>query len=152
MSYATAKIVKNSIFLKVEQGSPRTIRLLDADPVEQWQHKIGEQLKACGGEACVYCDEGHSKNQRFVTNVYDHTEQRVYLWSYGPTVAEELKSIALALIKDQEDILQHDLELSVSGSGLQKKTKIQPRMKSQPVPTNLKLHRIGPKEENEIPF
>ena len=150
MSYATAKIVKNSLFLKVEQGNPRTIRLLDADPTEQWQHKIGEQLKPCGGDMCAYCTDGHSKNQRFVTNIFDHTEQRVYLWSYGPTVAEELKSIALALAKDDEDILQHDLEISVTGSGLQKKTKIQPRMKSQPVPLSLKLIPIGRKEE--IPF
>lgn len=143
--YGKQKIVKNSIFLKVEQGQSHTVRLLDATPVVQWQHKIGDKLVSCSEASegtCVHCDEGHSKSQRFVANIFDHTDQRVMLWSYGPTVAEELKSIALSLEKDEEDILDHDLELSATGSGLQKKTKVQPRMKSQPVPGGLKLIEI----------
>jgi len=151
MSYADHAIIKNSIFLKIDQGNPQTIRLLDGDPTEQFQHKIGEKLEACKGEMCGYCDNGHSKQQRFVTNVWSHNDQKVYLWSYGPGIAEELKQIALALEKDEIDILNTDLEITAKGSGLQKKTKVQPRLKSQEVPKPLKLIRIGPKEE-EIPF
>jgi hypothetical protein len=152
MGYADAKIVKKSLFIKIEQGIPQTLRLLDGNPTEQWQHKIGEGLKPCTGEMCEMCEAGHSKNQRFVTNIYSHTDQKVYLWSYGPNVAEELKSIALALQKDGIDILDCDLEVSAKGTGLQKKTKVQPRMKSQEIPSGLKLIRIGPKDENDAPF
>lgn len=148
MSYADARIIKNTIFLKVEQGTPHTIRLLDANPTEQWQHKIGEKLEFCKGPLCAHCNDGHSKNQRFVTNAYDHNDQKVVLWSYGPTVAEELKSIAIALEKDGVNILDCDLEISVRGSGIQKKTKVQPRMKSQPIPSTLKLHEIGVKSDD----
>lgn len=150
MSYADKKIIKNSIFLKIAEGKPHTIRLLDEDPTEQWQHKISEKLIECAGEICSHCAEGHSRNQRFVTNVYDHIEGRVLLWSYGPTVASDLQAIANSLIKDESDILDHDLEVSASGAGLQKKTKVQLRMKSQSVPGGLKLHQIKSKEE--IPF
>lgn len=147
MSYVDKKIVKNTIFLKIQQGDPHTIRLLDEDPTEQFQHKINDKLVSCNGEMCFNCDEGHSRNQRFVANVYDHNEGRVLLWSYSPTIAEDLKAIAISLVKDGSDILQHDLEVSVSGAGLQKKTKVQPRMKSQSVPEGLKLHKIGSKED-----
>ena len=150
-SYGTKKIFKNSIFLKVNEGKPETVRLLDPDPTEQWQHKIGTKLEACGGEQCPFCEAGHSKGQRFVTNVYNHGEGKVQLWSYGPMVAEELKAIALALEKDEVDIMDSDLEITVKGDGLQKKTKVQPRMKSQPLPKGLKLLRIGAKEV-DIPF
>ena len=153
MSYANAKIIKNSLFLKIEQGVPHTIRLLDADPTEQFQHKIAEKLTPCSGELCAHCDEGHSRNQRFVTNVYDYNDETVKLWSYGPTLAEDLKSIAIALTKDDMDIMNTDLEVTATGSGMQKKTKIQPRMKSQELPKNLKVHQIKVgKAADEIPF
>lgn len=152
MSYADKKIVKNSIFLKIEQGVPHTVRLLDTDPTEQWQHKIDQKLVSCGGPTCFHCNDGHSKNQRFITNVYDHGEGRVMLWSYGPGVAEELKQIALSLQKDGEDILSHDLEVSATGSGLQKKTKVQPRMKSQQVPAGIKIHQIKNGDDQGVPF
>lgn len=151
MSYASQKIIKNTIFLKVEQGTPHTIRLIDEDPTEQWQHKIDGKLTICGGESCVYCDEGHSRNQRFVANVYDHTDGRVMLWSYGPSVAGILKTIDAGLQKDGLNILEHDLEVSVTGSGLQKKTNVQLKIKSQAVPSGIKKHKIGAKPE-EIPF
>lgn len=149
MGYGDAKIVKNSIFLKVEQGSPHTVRLLDAAPTEQWQHKIGEKLVSCAGVICSNCAEGHSRNQRFVTNAFDHTDNKVVLWSYASTIAEALKTIDKSLAKDEESILDHDLEVSAQGSGMQKKTSIQLRLKSQPIPAGLKLHKIG---SSEIPF
>lgn len=146
MSYADKKIIRNSIFLKIAEGRPHTIRLLDSDPTEQFQHKINEKLVDCAGEMCNACSEGHSKNQRFVTNVYDHGEQRVMLWSYGPGVAGDLQAIANSLIKDESDILEHDLEVSAAGAGLQKKTKIQLRMKTTSLPGGLKLHEIKAKD------
>lgn len=151
MSYATQKIVKNSIFLKVEQGQPHTIRLLDGEPTEQWQHKIGTQLISCTGNGCLSCMDGHARNQRFVTNVYDHTDQKVYLWSYGPMIAESLAEIERGLNADDESILNHDLEVSASGSGMQKKTRVQPRMKSKPVPKGLKLIEIKTGKSDDEP-
>jgi len=149
MSYADKKIIKNSIFLKVEEGKPHTVRLLDEDPTEQWQHKMGTKMETCGGEQCAYCMDGVLRSQRFVTNVYDHTEGRVYLWSYGPMVAENLAAIAKSLEKDGENILEHDLEVTAKGSGMQKKTTIQPRFKSLPVPAGIQLHTIG---RETLPF
>lgn len=150
MSYATQKIVKNSLFLKVEQGQPHTIRLLSPEPTEQWQHKVGTSLVSCTGDDCLSCIDGHARNQRFVTNVYDHTDQKVYLWSYGPMIGEALAEIERGLNADDESILNHDLEVSASGSGMQKKTRVQPRMKSKPVPKGLKLIEIkAPKIEDE---
>jgi hypothetical protein len=153
MSYTDQKIIKNSIFLKVEQGTPHTIRLLDDSPTEQWQHKIANKLTPCGGDMCAYCDDGHSRNQRFVTNAYDHTDGKVVLWSYASTVAQALKSMALGLEKDGESILNHDLEISVQGEGMQKKTAVQLRFKSTEVPVGIKKHKIGTeKAEDQIPF
>lgn len=154
MGYGDTKIVKNSIFLKVEQGVTHTVRLLDSSPTEQWQHKIAEKLVTCTGEGCLPCMDGHSKNQRFVANVFDHTDGRVLLWSYGPNVAGALKTIAQGLEKDGENITAHDLEVSASGAGLQKKTSVQVRIKSQAVPTGIKLHKIGGGEKSDdiVPF
>lgn len=144
MSYANQKIIKNSIFLKVEQGQPHTIRLLDSDPTVQWQHKLGEKLVSCLGDTCISCADGHSRNQRFVANVYDHGQQKVLLWSYGPTIAEALAEIESNLEKDEESITDHDLEITATGSGLQKKTRVQLRLKSKPIPEGLRHIEIKP--------
>lgn len=152
-NYGKKKIIKNSLFLKVVEGAPHTLRLLDGDPTEQFQHNINQKLVPCTETldgTCVHCEEGHSRQQRFVTNVYSHNDGRVMLWSYGPSVAEELKAIALSLEKDETDILEVDLEVSATGSGLQKKTKVQPRMKSQILPTGLKLIEI--KRQDGVPY
>lgn len=152
-NYGNVKVVSNSLFLKITEGKPQTIRLLDPSPTEQFQHSLeGNKMAACIGETCFHCQDGVKKNQRFVANIWSHTDQIVYLWSYGPTVAKDLISIAQSLEKDNEDILNHDLEVSVTGTGLQKKTKVQVRMKSQPVPKGLKLHEIKSKTETNIPF
>jgi hypothetical protein len=143
MGYGNAKIIKNSIFLKVEEGKPHTIRLLDSEPTEQFQHQINGKLVNCGGDLCTNCTEGLPRQQRFVTNTYDHSEGRVLLWSYGPGIAKSLMNIALGLEKDEESILDHDLEVSATGTGLQKKTSVQVRLKSQLVPAGIKLHSIG---------
>lgn len=151
-NYGSVKIQKNSLFLKITEGQSHTIRLLDAEPTEQFQHSTADKkMVSCIGETCFHCSDGLKKSQRFVCNVYSHNDKTVYLFSYGPTVANELKSIAQGLEKDGEDILNHDLEVSVTGSGLQKKTKVQLRMKSQPVPEGLKRHEIKSKKE-EIEF
>jgi hypothetical protein len=138
MSYADSKIIKNSLFLKVEEGKPHVIRLLDESPVEQWQHKIGDKLTPCIGEQCPHCDEGHSRSQRFVTNVYDHTDGRVYLWSYSPTIGEILRDLEVSLNDQEENILEHDLDVTAKGSGMQKKTGVQLRLKSRTLPGSLK--------------
>jgi len=145
--YGTMKIVKDSVFFKVEEGKPHTVRLLDENPVEEFTHNINQKMIRCDGDSCVYCDDGNARKQRFVTNVYDHTDSRVYLWSYGSGVAGVLKNIAQSLAKDGEDILNHDLEVSAAGTGMQKKTTVQVRIKSIPPPSGIKKHRIGPKEE-----
>lgn len=148
--YGSLKVHKDSLFLKIEQGLPHTVRLLDESPTEEFQHNVNQKLVKCDGDQCGYCDEGHSRKQRFITNVYDHTQGRVVLWSFGGQVAEFLKNIANGLTKDGADIMDHDLEVSAQGTGLQKKTSVQVRIKSLPVPTGIKKHTIGKKAE--IPF
>jgi len=151
-NYSKMKVYTNSLFLKVVEGRPQTVRLLDPEPTEQFQHTLeGPKMVSCSGEGCFHCNDGVKKSQRFVANVYSHTDSTVYLWSYGPSVAKDLIAIASSLEKDGEDILNHDLEVSVTGTGLQKKTKTQVRMKSQPVPQGLKRHEIKSKKD-EIPF
>jgi hypothetical protein len=163
MSYTDQKIVKSSLFLKIEQGAPHTIRLLDPSPTEQWQHRIDMKLTECEGDECAWCDEGHSRSQRFVANVFDHNDSKVYLWSYSPSVAELLKGIAISLNQDGENILNHDLEISAQGTGLQKKTNVQLRFKTLPIPSGIKKLKIGKspspladsfakKAETEVPF
>ena len=149
MSYSKVKVLTNSLFLKITEGKPHTIRLLDESPTEQFQHSLDDKkMVSCMGETCFHCADGIKKSQRFVANVWDHGDQLVYLWSYGSAVARDLIAIAESLEKDQEDILNHDLEVSVTGTGLQKKTKVQVRMKSQAVPPGLKRHEIKSKKED----
>lgn len=146
MSYGSLKIEKNSLFLKITEGKPQTVRLLDASPTEQFNHKLGDnKLVTCTGDMCAHCNAGVSKSQRFVSNVYCHNDGKVYLWSFGAMIASAVKAIALSLEKDDEEITNHDLEVSVSGSGMQTKYTVQLRIKSQPVPEGLKLHEIKSK-------
>lgn len=150
-NYSNLKVQKNSLFLKISEGASHTLRIIDPNPTEQFQHNIDQKLVSCLGETCFHCADGAKRQQRFVTNVYSHNDGVVYLWSFGPSVANDLVAIAKSLEKDGEDILSHDLEVSVTGSGLQKKTKVQLRMKSQPVPQGLKRHEIKAKKE-EAPY
>lgn len=154
-SYGNLKVQKNSLFLKITEGKPQTIRILDADPVEQFTHTTAEKkIVPCGGEMCGYCGEGMAKSQRFVTNAWSHTDQKVYLWSFGPMIANSINSIAQSLAKDDENIMNHDLEVSVTGTGLATKYTVQLRIKSQAVPEGLKLHEIKTKKSSldEIRF
>ena len=155
MSYADQDIKQTSKFLKIEQGAPMIIRLLDASPVETYKHRLGKssvdgkfEVPCKGEDACELCQDGQEPTQKFTTNVYNHTLKKVQLYEYGPGIAKMLKKIAINLFEEGQDILNFDLKMEAEGAGLNKKYAVTPRTTSQPVPTGLVKMKI----DQDIPF
>jgi hypothetical protein len=63
MSYADTEIKQTSKFLKIEEGKPMLIRLLDDPPIEKMKHSLkgavdGKfQVDCKGEELCDLCPE-----------------------------------------------------------------------------------------------
>lgn len=155
MSYGDQKIKQNTKFLKIEAGEPMVIRLLDTDPFEVMKHQLktanaeGKFQVLCKGEdQCELCADGDEPKQKFITNVYNHTLQKVQLFEYGTLIAKMLQKIALDLTEEQQDIMNFDLKCSAEGTKLTKKYTITVRTSSQPTPTGLVKHKI----DGDIPF
>lgn len=154
MSYADTEIKQNSKFLKIEQGSPMVIRLLDDPPVEVMKHTLkgavdGKfQVNCKGEELCELCQDGQEPTQKFITNVYNHTLKKVQLFEYGPMIAKQLKTIAASLAEEEADIMNYDLKMDAEGSQMSKKYKVTIRTAPQPVPAGLVKIRI----DTDIPF
>lgn len=156
MGYSDLSVKSNSLFLKVEAGAPKDLRLLEETPTEILRHTIntGGAIKSfdCSGpETCAYCKEGDHEpaKQRFVTNIWDHGSKRVMLFEFGAAIAKQLKSIALALAEEDRDIMDVDLRIEATGSGLSKKYSVTPRMTAREVPAGIKLH---PTKKSDLPF
>lgn len=149
MSYGDVKIASNSRFLKIEAGTPHDIRLLDADPLEVYEHPIADAkpVPCSRSESCALCAGGEVSNQKFLINVYDHDLGRVLLWKYGKTVATKLKAIFNSLREEGGDIMNVDLKVEATGSHLQKKYDVTLRVNTKSVPTVLKKH-----DRQELPF
>lgn len=153
MSYADQEIKTNSKFLKIEQGAPMVIRLLDETPVEVFKHQIkpgvdGKFQVLCEGpETCSMCQDGHEPSQKFVVNVYNHTLHKVQLFEYGAMVGKAFKKIAVNLAEEGQDILSYDLKIEAEGASLNKKYSVTPRTTSLPVPPGLAKIKI-----NDLPF
>lgn len=141
MGYGELDIRSSGKFLKIEAGAPHDLRILNADPVERIIHGFGKEAKRCTGEDCVYCEESEA-SQRFITNVYDHGVRRVMIWEFGVTIARKLRSIDNTLREEGKTIMDTDIKVEASGSGMGKKYEVTPRMTSKPVPPGLVLHKI----------
>ena len=153
MSYADMDIKQNSKFLKIEQGAPMVVRLLDATPVEVMKHQLkpavdGKFQVVCSGEICPLCQDGHEPTQKFITNCYNHTLHKVQLFEYGPMIAKMLKKIAINLAEEEQDIMNFDLKIEAEGANLSKKYTVTPRTTSQPVPEGIVKIKI----DGDIPF
>ena len=154
-SYADQDIKVASKFLKIEQGSPMIIRLLDSSPVELFKHSLGKpnadgkfQIPCKGEDICELCQDGQEPTQKFITNVFNHTLKKVQLFEYGPGIAKMLKKIAVNLSEEGQDILNFDLKMEAEGAMLNKRYTVTPRTTSQPVPPGLVKIKI----DGEIPF
>lgn len=157
MGYSDVKIKSGGMFLKIEPGQPKDIRLMDESPTEMAKHQITEngQFKTfdCPGvDDCAYCKSGeHSApKQRFVCNVWDHGDQKMKLFEYGSSIAKQIQDIAKSLEEENRDILSVDLKIEATGSGLSRKYGVTPRMTARPVPEGLKKLEITKK--SDLPF
>lgn len=154
MSYADQDIKQNSKFLKIDQGSPMVVRLLDDPPIEVMKHTLkgavdGKFQVICkGGDICELCQDGQDPTQKFITNVYNHTLRKVQLFEYGPMIAKAIKKIAVNLEEEGKNIMDFDLKIEAEGASLSKKYTVTPRTTAQPVPTGLAKIRI----DADIPF
>lgn len=148
-SYGDIQIKSTSVFLKVSQGLPQEIRLLDDTPVEQLKHSDGKKTVICPGGQCIWCAEGKKPRQRWITNVYSHTTGRVHLFEYGAQVAKAFQAIAKSLAEESADIMDVDLKVEVQGSGLETKYTVTPRRTLKQLPEGLKKIAI---RTDEVPF
>jgi hypothetical protein len=148
VSYSEVKIKTAGKFLKIDAGAPQDIRLFDSSPVEVMKHAGPTGSPLCEGQGCGWCAEGDAPKQKFVTNVYSHTLKRVMIYEYGTSVAKQLQSIAKTLEEESRDIMDTDLKIEATGSGMQKRYTVTPRMTSKPLPEGLVRHKIN----GEIPF
>lgn len=151
MGYGDIEIKTVGKFLKIEAGVPRDVRILNDTPGQKLLHGFGKETVPCGGEGCLICEKGTEPvRQRFVTNVYDFTTKRVLLWEFGSMIAKQLKKIDESLSEENKKITDVDLKVEATGSGMNTKYSVTPRMSSKQVPPGLTLHPFGDKEE--IPF
>lgn len=148
MSYSEIKIKTTGKFLKVDAGSPQDIRLYDASPFEVMKHAKANSSPICEGEGCGWCAEGDVAKQKFVTNVYSHSLKKLMIYEYGTSIAKQLQSIAKTLEEEGRSIMDTDLKIEATGSGMQKRYTVTPRMTSKPVPDGLVRNKIN----GEIPF
>lgn len=154
MSYADQEIKQTSKFLKIEQGAPMVIRLLDDTPVEVMKHSMkgavdGKfQVECKGDDICELCQDGQEPTQKFITNIYNHTLHKVQLFEYGPMIAKLIKKIAVNLSEESQDILNFDLKVEAEGSGMSKKYTVTPRTTQILVPAGLVKIKI----DAGIPF
>jgi hypothetical protein len=144
MSYADTEIKQTSKFLKIEEGKPMVIRLLDDPPIEVMKHSLkganadGKFQVDCKGEdLCDICQDGQDPVQKFITNVYNHTLHKVQLYEFGPMIAKAIKKIAVNLAEENQDIMNFDLKVEAEGAGMQKKYTVTPRTTSQTLPPGL---------------
>src|SRR2546430_1446043 len=150
MSYANLEIRQSSRFLKIEQGQPMVIRLIDADPVEAMRHSTGKIMVDCrGSELCELCQDGDEPTQRFITNVYNHTLHKPQIFEYGPMIAKKFQKIAVNLEEEGKSIMDFDLKLEAEGVGMQKKYEVTVRTSSLPVPDGVARLKI---KDTDLPF
>jgi len=142
--------VRSGNFLKIEPNKPAVIRLLDKAPYSLRKH--WDQAKktsiVCNGEGCTLCAEGHEPRQTWAANVYSHDQSKVLVFEWGPSVMKILKTIDTDLEKQGIKIEDTDLSVSKSGTGLETKYAVVPRMKSMSIPEGLELHEI----DGDLPF
>ena len=154
MSYADTEIKQTSKYLKIEEGKPMVIRLMDDPPLEVMKHSLkgavdGKFQVTCkGDDICELCQDGQDPVQKFITNIYNHTLHKVQLYEYGPMIAKALKKIAVNLAEEELDIMNFDLKVEAEGSGMQKKYTVTPRTTALVVPPG--LMRIKP--DSDLPF
>lgn len=155
-NYGDIEVKTSSIFLRIEAGQPKDLRLLDDEPTEFMKHTIQQEGGAIksfncpGPETCEYCQSGKHKppKQRFMVNVFDHGSQQVMLFEYGAQITKQIKSIALSLKEEQKDVMEVDLKIEATGSNMGKKYSVTPRMTVKEIPSDLKKHVIT----KDIPF
>lgn len=154
MSYAETEIKQTSRYLKIDQGAPMVIRLLDDPAVEVMKHTLkgavdGKfQVNCKGEEICELCQDGQEPTQKFITNVYNHTLHKVQLYEFGPMIAKALKKIAINLAEEGKSIMDYDLKVEAEGAGMNKKYAVTPRTTALPLPAGLVKIKI----DADIPF
>lgn len=147
--FTDLEIKSNSKYFKVKAGEPHDARVLSETPSTFMVHQGPQTTIPCNGGICTYCAKGAEVKQRFKANVYDHNSQKVLLWEFGTMVAKQLRSLAKTLAEEGKTLLDVDVKVEVSGSGLDTKYMVTPRMTSKEIPKGLKLH---PLSDEGIPF
>lgn len=146
--YTDPDIKSTSKYLKIDSGAPVDLRILSPEPAETFEHfSPAGSIECKGQDMCSACQDGDEPQQKFLTNVYDFSSQKVKLWKYGATIARAVKEIAITLQEEKKTVLEVDLRVSATGSNKQKKYTVTPRMSAKPVPAGLKLYDLG-----DIPF
>lgn len=146
MGYADVEI-RSTKFLKLANGEPVDIRLLNEEPYMKLTHGFGPgQTTECQGDECPKCKEGSDVRQSWTTNVYDWKENRVKIWTYGVSVARKLKTHAMALSEEEKSLTAVDLRILKEGEGKETEYTITTRTTARELPKNLTLFPI------DLPF
>lgn len=138
-SYGDVTIQSTGKYVRIENGQPRELRLLDEKSFKKLSHGFGKASISCTGQGCLTCASGEPIKQKWSVNVYDHTMKRAMVWDYGPSVAKQLKAISDSLKEEGKKIMEIDLRVEASGEKMTKEYRVTPRMTAKPVPPDLKL-------------
>lgn len=143
MSYAELK-VDSGKYLKIEPGRPVDVHVLtkSEDVVVKYNHGYGKEQMPCTGVGCDSCAEGIKRQQRFIINIYDRSDQKVKIFEFGPMIAGQIRDIAEMLKESNQTV--HDIDLRIKKTVEGEKTSymtMQKQMLSE-VPDGLNLHRI----------
>lgn len=137
--YGDIEIKSNSKFLKIESGTPHDIRLLSETPSSKVIHGFGKDAAVCGGEGCAECAAGEESKQRFAAEVYDFLTKKAMTWEFGAAIAKQLKAIDTTLGEEGRKITEVDLKVEATGSNMNKKYTVTPRMTSKPLPPEVAI-------------
>lgn len=150
MSYTDVKIVSATRYFKPQPNLPRDVRILNETPETVYKHQAKKGQVPCAGSknGCEWCAQGDTPRQRHLTNVYDYESKRVLIWEFGKMVMQQIQGIENSLKSENMRLLNVDISVNAQGQLLDRKYTITPRMTSQTLPENLKLHEL----DSELAF
>jgi len=137
--YDQMEIKGNGKFLKIESGKPVDIHILNKEPNKAVSHWINKKKSTCIGEGCAECMDGDMPRHRWMTNVWDRKDKKVKLFEFGPSIAKQIKSIAVMLDEDGQTIHDIDLRISAEGEALEKRYTVIHRAFKEPIPDDVVL-------------
>ena len=113
-------------YVKFVPGSPKKLRILDAEPFSRWTHWFPAQKRSvtCGGTSCPVCavikaqraqkmTPQYNSSQRHILHVWDYDTKQIMLLEGGTELFKQLG----AYIKIFGDVRSLDITFMRNGTG-----------------------------------